>query len=116
MTIKGNSDAKGSIIPVSAVVNRKLQRMLGKEQAKDRETLRLRRPYVDISAERGLEILLSLLSNNEDDIQVEVSGHADTGNLPPGSSPLLPRGTRLELGIIEAARRLIVRKSLEIPE
>jgi len=109
-TIKNLGDEKGSLSPVSDVVNKKLRQMLSKE--KNPAPGQWRRPYVDVTAARGLEMLLSILSDSQTD-HTGISEQSSRKQQSESHESILPLGTRLELAVVEASRRKIIRKRLD---
>jgi hypothetical protein len=97
MTTKMSTNAgheASSMVLISDVVNRKLIELMRKEQATANEP----RTYFNLTAEEGLETLLSFISPSVNESSQSAHG------------PLLQTGTRLELATVDASQKRIVRK------
>jgi hypothetical protein len=88
-------DATGAY-PVRAMcVGGGMDKASGEPVAKLVQGILRRRDFADLSAEEGLKALLSLLSNEDEALRV---------------GPLLKRGTRLEMAVVDNTLRKMIRK------
>jgi hypothetical protein len=88
-------DATGAY-PVRAMcVGGGMYKASGEPIAKLAQAILRKRDFADLSAEEGLKVLLRLLSNEDEALRV---------------GPLLKRGTRLEMAVVDNAVRKMIRK------